>query len=312
VLLQCGMLLILRRFHHGHRDCRRPRLAVIAVLVLLAACGGTGAGEPASAPAADRPALPLPKPGSESGTAGGSGTAAKEKEVESHRGGEAASAPSPAGVTKKGPEHYDELTTRKGGTYRDCRVIRVEPDALLIEHTGGVARLSLFDLPAAVQEEWGFDPFRAMEYFKATAEKDRKLKWRLFWERQQYESAQARKEERKRLLAKAVKEWVPVEASISQRLEDGSVVANCQRITFEKTKMKSTLGFIVDGPPKRVLVPFSREAVVLRFVVPPAEPPAVGSKWKGYVAPVSDGKVTYGYHGVEISSPVHLAAAPKR
>ena len=208
---------------------------------------------------------------------------------------------------KKGPDAYDKLTLRDGSVFEKCRVIRADPDALLVEHSRGMARLSLFELPASVQEEWGFDPFKATEYFKAETARQRELRWRMFWERQQYESEQAQQEDEQRLMATAAREWVPVEATVLKRLEGGSMVASCKRVTFKKTKTKSTLGFEIDGPPKRVLVPFGDGPIVLRIAVSADSGEKSGSVWKGYVHPISEGQISYRSRGQSFTAPAHAA-----
>lgn len=245
--------------------------------------------EPQQAPEA--PPTPVPAPLE----AGGTETSADRVKME----------------PKKGPETYDELTLRDGSVYEKCRVIRADPDALLVEHSRGMARLSLFELPVTVQEEWGFDPFKATEHFKAEAARQRGLRWRLFWERQEYESEQARQQDEERLLATAAREWIPVEATVLQRLEDGSLVARCQQVTFKKTKTKSTLGFEIDGPPKRTLVPFGNGPLILRVAVSSGAPPNTGSVWKGFVHPVSEGEMSYHTRGQSYQAPAHAAAPAK-
>lgn len=214
----------------------------------------------------------------------------------------------PSAPPRKGPAAYDELVTRDGSVYRECRVVRAEPDALLVEHTEGMARLSFFDLPERVQGEWGFDPFKAMEHFKAEKERERTLRWRLFWERQQHESEQAREADEERLRRLAAREWVPVEARILGRTADGeSLVAICHRITFQPTKARSTLGSVIDGPPKRVLQAFAESPVVLRLAVATENPPLAGDKWKGYLEPQSDSTSTYRLQGQLHQAAVHAA-----
>jgi hypothetical protein len=222
--------------------------------------------------------------------------------------------PAAGGTVAAQPEPtttYPELTLKDGRIYRDCRVVRVEPDALLVKHQGGMARLSLFELPEAIQKEHGFDPFAAMEHARAEMERQRELRWKLFWEKQEYESGQARIAEHEAIMREAAREWIPVEATIVQRLGDGVVLARCRRIAFETTKTKSTLGFIVDGPPKRVLVNFGESALALRFAVPVEKAPAVGAVWKGYVHPASEGTLDFKYRGVSQSAAAHLAVPVK-
>ncbi|MCB1230005.1 MAG: hypothetical protein KDN19_07060 [Verrucomicrobiae bacterium] len=207
-----------------------------------------------------------------------------------------------------GPRAYDSLTAKDGTVYQDCKVIRAEPSALLVRHRGGMARLSFFDLPESVQQEWGFDPFAAMEHYKAENERERALRWKLFWERQEYESEQARIAAEEKLRDTAEREWIPVEGVVISRIEGGAaIVARCSRVTFQKTKTKSTLGFEIDGPPKRVLVPFAEKAVILHIAVPADHLPPAGGKWRGYVDPIAEGGGSYRYRGSEIPADIYSA-----
>lgn len=217
-----------------------------------------------------------------------------------------ASAGTPGGTAGAG-EPLPELTTKDGRIYRECRILRAEPDALLVRHAAGVARLSLFDLPEPIQQQYRFDPSTAMAHARSRLERERDQRWRLFWERQEFESGQARIAEHESIQRVGEREWVPVEARIVQHLDESAALARCRRVTFEKTQVKSTLGFLVDGPPRRVLVDFAQKAVVLRFAVPLEGRPAVGTVWKGFVNPAADGETTFRYRGVEQSAPAHRA-----
>lgn len=214
----------------------------------------------------------------------------------------------PARGAEPAAASYPELKTRDGKVFHDCRVVRAEPDALVVEHRGGVARLSLFDLPESVQQAHGFDPFAAMEFYKARAEWQRELKWKMFWEKQAHEADQAKAADLEATLRTAQAEWVPVEATILQRLGDDAVLARCRRVVFERTRAKSTLGFDIEGPPKRKLVDFGEAAIVLRMVVPGE----IGAEWKGYVNPVSEGTHAFRYRGTPQSAAAHRAAPVSR
>ena len=92
-------------------------------------------------------------------------------------------------------------------------------------------------------------------------------------------------------------------------LGDDAVLARCKRVVFEKTKAKSKLGFEIDGPPRRKLVDFAKSQVVLKLLAPGE----VGTTWKGYVNPVSEGTHAFESGGVSQSAPAHRAAtAPQR
>lgn len=210
------------------------------------------------------------------------------------------------------PDRYEKLTLKDGTSFLDCRIIRAEPDGLLVEHSAGVAKLSFFDLSEAVQAEWGFDPFRAMDFYKASQETERAQRWRLFWERQQFESEQAKKRDQELLQEKAEREWIPVEAEVIRKVDEIRFLARCKRITFQPTKTRSKLGFEIDGPPKRVLIPFAKGPVILQLAVEGSKLPKPGETWKGFVHPNGAGQETYSVRGVPGSARTHLAAPAKR
>lgn len=216
----------------------------------------------------------------------------------------------PAGGVKP-PTSYPEIVMKDGRVYRGCEVLRREPDALHVKHQSGVARLSFFDLPESIQREHGFDPVVAMRHARAEMDRQRDLKWKLFWERQNYESEQARVAEYEAIAREAAREWVPVEATILRRLGPDAVLASCRRITFEKTTTKSTLGFTVEGPPRRVLVDFGDGPIALRFAVPPGTVPGRGGVWQVYVYPVSDGESTFEVSGATAKAGTHRVVPAK-
>ena len=201
------------------------------------------------------------------------------------------------------PTRFESLRTDEGVEYLDCQVVRVEPDALVVRHRKGVARISFFDLPREIRETFHFDPFVAIEHYRQETERQREVRWQTFWEKQRHEAEAAEAEDRKKLIEEAYAEWIPVEAQVVRPVADG-FLARCQRVTFEKTTKRSKLGFLVEGPPKRKLVEFAGGSpILLRLVRRPGEDlPKRNTTWKGYVAPVAEPKAAD-----PESAPVHRA-----
>ncbi|MCP5539568.1 MAG: hypothetical protein H7A53_03980 [Akkermansiaceae bacterium] len=204
------------------------------------------------------------------------------------------------------PARFESLKTTKGKEYRDCVLVRAEPDALVIRHAGGMARVSFFELPKEIQDRFGFDPFEAIEAMNQLNRRNRETRWRMFWERQKHEAEQAELADARSLVATAESEWVPVEASVIQVFADGSFLASCQRVVFEPTKTKSKLGFEIDGPPRRKLVKFGSGRLVLRPELS-AEKPSLAKTWKGYLCPWPEGKRDVSYRGTRTEFPSHRA-----
>lgn len=74
-----------------------------------------------------------------------------------------------------------EITTLDGTTYKSIRILKIEPDGLLLEHqppTGGVglAKLKFEDLSPELKRKHGYDPEKAGEYEAKQAEGELQLR----------------------------------------------------------------------------------------------------------------------------------------
>ena len=52
----------------------------------------------------------------------------------------------------------EDIVTTKGKVFKNAEIIRVESDGVLIKHSGGTERVSLAELPPAIQKKYGLDP----------------------------------------------------------------------------------------------------------------------------------------------------------
>lgn len=173
-----------------------------------------------------------------------------------------------------------EFTNKKGVTFHDCEIKRVEEDAIIIEHQGGMARVSLFDVSKELQKKYDFDPVAAMEKYKRDIETQRKLKWKRFLEGQKHEAAMARAESKEKFAEKVKATWIPVVATVHE-LKNGGAFVSASQIKYVPTKTKTTLGFEIDGPPRKTLVPMSPNVIFIK---------AAGiklPKWQGYLEPLA-------------------------
>ena len=57
-----------------------------------------------------------------------------------------------------------DLTTVSGKTYKQARVFRVEPDGINYAFAGGIVKIAFEDLPATVQNQYGYDPAKAKAF----------------------------------------------------------------------------------------------------------------------------------------------------
>ena len=179
---------------------------------------------------------------------------------------------------------FPELTTKDGRILRNAFVTAVEPDALLIRHEGGLARISLFELSPEIQARYDFDPVNALKVYQKNLEIDRERRKAQLLEAEKYRADAEKAQATRETLQMAKNEWIPVEATVSKITEAGALI-HARRITMVPTKVRSTLGFLNDGPPERVLEPFSPRALLLK------DPPVTlkrGDLWKGYLNPVPD------------------------
>ena len=185
--------------------------------------------------------------------------------------------------TVKKPD-FPELTTKDGRVFRNAFVTSVEADALLLRHEGGLARVSLFELNSEIQARYDFDPVTALKVYKENLEVDRERRKTQLLDAEKYRASLDKAQVAKETLQLAKAEWIPVEATVAKVTEAGALI-RARRITMVPTKVRSTLGFLNDGPPKRVLEPFGAGAVLLKDPPPSLKQ---GDLWKGYLNPVPD------------------------
>ena len=62
------------------------------------------------------------------------------------------------------PVRADDVTTLSGTTYREVRLVRVEPDGVTWTHATGACKVNFTDLPEAVRRTYHYDPKRAAAY----------------------------------------------------------------------------------------------------------------------------------------------------
>lgn len=183
-------------------------------------------------------------------------------------------------------EFPTELTTKKGVTYRECTLKRTEADGMIIEHKAGIAKVSFFDVDESLQKQLGFDPIAAMEKYRHDKKTQRERKWKRFWDAQQHEALLESKETQKEFLETVKATWIPVQAQVHSRQEQGAFVT-ASRITFVETKTKSSLGFEIDGPLRKRLVPMSADVIFIKATG------ITGDYWRGYLEPQAYGMIQH-------------------
>lgn len=70
-----------------------------------------------------------------------------------------------AGWLASGPRALGEdVTTLSGQTYRQVRLVRVEPDGIVWEHVTGVCKVAFTDLPEALRQRYHYNAAQAAAY----------------------------------------------------------------------------------------------------------------------------------------------------
>lgn len=217
----------------------------------------------------------------------------------------------PSGAGSSKPD-FAELRTIDGKTFQNVYVKRIEPSALVILHSEGVARVSLFDLPTRLQLKYDFDPIAAMKAeVKNAAEESERRRSQMRDQMTQVAALEKARAESD-LIQLAKSDWIPVEADVV-KVANGSVIIRPKRVSLVPTRILSTLGLPREGPPRRVLEPFTPEFIVLDEEIPSNSPGGVlepGSRWKGYLNPLPD-RIQRLPEGEANQLPVHQGVAQR-
>ena len=200
---------------------------------------------------------------------------------------------------------FDRLVTKDGREFLNAEVKRADEEGLVIQHSGGMARVSFFDLSREIQEKYDFDPVAAMQAYRQNQEKEREFRQQRTLEAAKLKAEAERKLAAAELQKRAEKEWLPNEAHIVSVQENGAY-AIVEKIRFEPTTITSKLGFENPGPPKRITEPLGGGLLFLRSIAHEFTPSA---RWKGYMEPFPTAMKPHPDTG-EKSVPVHLAVPP--
>ena len=198
----------------------------------------------------------------------------------------------PIQITHSGPKTYPEIKTSKGKVYKDCKVVRSDTDALIFEYGNGtgVAKVSFFDLDEEIQKEFNFDPVAGMAKYKQNIDAQRDLRWQIFWANQKNKTKKQSQQNQLKKIQEIKKTWIPIKAKkvLSVQNKDG-IFVQAKKLTYVKTKTKSKLGFEIDGPAVKKLVPFEPQVIFLEIGT------FEQSSWDGYVAPIPNGTILHPY-----------------
>ncbi|HPF99838.1 MAG TPA: hypothetical protein PLE77_07200 [Kiritimatiellia bacterium] len=62
------------------------------------------------------------------------------------------------------PSDRQDITLLNKTVYKGCKVTRVEPDGITVNHASGVAKVLFVSLPKDLQDKYGYDPTNAVAY----------------------------------------------------------------------------------------------------------------------------------------------------
>lgn len=178
-----------------------------------------------------------------------------------------------------------QIETLDQRSFDDCQLIRAEPDALLIRHKKGIARLSFSILDDTLKETFHYDPVKAYKASYAHYEKERHLqKWKFS------EEEAVRTMRKHEILTEVIKStWVPAEATVLRATDEGIYVAAMQIMqNNDSGKILKRFG------PSCLFLP--ENSLNLR----------PGSLWMGYICPCPDDTVL-DLNGEMFTVPFHKA-----
>ena len=188
--------------------------------------------------------------------------------------------------------HLEKLETKDGKVYTQVTVRKTEPDSLLIEHSNGLASISLFDVSEEIQERYHFDHEAAIEAYKRREAEQRAVRRKLFHDRIRQQAAEEAEKRQENLERRAKMEWLPVRAKILT-VRDGGALAIVDRIVMRPTRTINAFGNEgLPGPPKKEFVRLSPSPVWLKTIGDIETPSDNGPPvyWNGYIWP--DGTVS--------------------
>lgn len=165
------------------------------------------------------------------------------------------------------PSRIETLDQR---SFAQCYLIRAEPDALLIRHSKGIARLAFTILDASLKEAFRYDP---EEGFKAASEHYKKECYLQMLKFREEETVRAIRE-RVEKMETAKSSWIPAEATVIQANKKGIYV--------------SAMRIVGNSASGKILKPFGPGCLFLPASNPGLRP---GSLWKGYICPHPDDTV---------------------
>jgi hypothetical protein len=143
-----------------------------------------------------------------------------------------------------------EITDLTGKIYKNVTVRKVDPDGLLIAHSGGVKKLAFTELSEEFQAKYGYDPAKAERFAKEQAALQAAAR------QQAMEQSRIREEEAKkaREMAALLQSAVRIHFQITQVLDHGLIIWNLRDAKTEFLRVNPDRFDVADGERYNALV----------------------------------------------------------
>ncbi len=143
-----------------------------------------------------------------------------------------------------------EIVDNSGKAYKNVTIRKVDPDGLLIAHSGGVKKLPFSDLPEEIQTKYGYDPAKAEQFSKEQAALQAAARQRAM------EQARAREEQERiaREMAAVRESAIRIQFRITQVLDHGLIIWNLVDQKPEFLRVNPATFDVADGEQYHALV----------------------------------------------------------
>jgi hypothetical protein len=125
-----------------------------------------------------------------------------------------------------------ELSEKSGKSYKNVTIRKVDPDGLLIAHSGGVRKVPFSDLSEEIQTKYGYNPARAEAFLKEQAALRR---------------AREEQERVAREMAAVRESAIRIHFRITQVVDDGLIIWNLIEQNTEFLRVNPSIFDVADG-----------------------------------------------------------------
>lgn len=164
-----------------------------------------------------------------------------------------------ADVPKEEPKPF-HLTTTLGETYKNCRIIKVTPEAITVVHDGGVAKVGFVILDDEWKKKFAYDPGKARAFAEAEQERAGEAAVK---RAEQNRKRELREEEMLAELAAQERKRIEAEARLAKEQADAARAAS-----MPQTPLAALPGDPAPAPVAQTPAPIMQTEVVVPMVTP--------------------------------------------